>query len=74
MVSFLYKRIKKCGVLELFKDLDGIIILLVAENGRLKNKITFNGGFIWNDVEINVEEYNENCKLVKISNYRKNVI
>lgn len=64
MVLKFLNRDQECGVLEMFKDLDGVLILSVLENGGLMNKITFNGGYIWSDFEIYSGDSSDICKSV----------
>lgn len=74
MVNFGYKRSGKCGIVNIFKKLPGIIIVSAIEDKKTINKISFNGGFKWNKIIIKDKMKDDICKNVINLFYRNIVI
>lgn len=79
-LSFYLYRKTDCGIIEVFKDFLGIIIVSVEENNKIVNKISYNGGFRWINMNISVLNDKDHClevilhlsRNIVILNFRRN--
>lgn len=55
--GLLFKRDQDCGVIEIFENLPGIIIVSVLKKNLRTNKISFNGGFKWIKIQIEIGDH-----------------
>lgn len=57
-------RNSECGVIEIFKNLPGVIIISVLNEESILNKISFNSGYLWHSIRIFIGN-GELCEDVK---------